>query len=64
MLGYKEPRAHWYRLEELYGWGAEADLYRRLRVGTVMNIIGTFVFWQESVCSDALGSRNVLPEFR
>ena len=26
-------------------------------------IIETFVFRQESVCTDVLGSRNVLPEF-
>ena len=52
------------RKEELYSWDAEVHLHRRLFHGTVSNIIETFVFRQESVCTDVLGSRNVLPEFR
>ena len=64
MLGYKEPRACWQRQEELYIWDAEVHLHRRLFFGTVTNIIETFVFRQESVCTDVLGSGNVLPEFR
>ena len=63
VLGYKEPRARWYGQEELYSLGAEVDLYRRLCLGTVTNTIGTFVFREESVCTDVLGSGNVLPEF-
>ena len=64
MLAYKEPRACWHRQEELCSWDAEVHLHRRLVLGTVTNIIETFVFRQESVCADVLGSRNVLPEFR
>ena len=65
MLGYKEPRACWHKQEELYSWDAEeVHLHRRLFLGTVTNTIETFVFRQESVCTDVLGSRNVLPEFR
>ena len=48
----------------MYSWGAEIYLYRRLCLGTVTNIIGTFVFCQESVCTEVFGSGNVLPEFR
>ena len=39
-------------------------LYRRLCLGTVTNVIETSVFRQESVCTDILGSGNVLLEFR
>ena len=45
--------------QELYSWGAEGHLCRRLHVGTVTNILGTFVFWQEGVCTDVLGSGNM-----
>ena len=62
MLGSKEPKPCWHRQEELYNsWDAEVHLHRRLFFGTV--IIETFVLRQESVCTDVLGSRNVLPEF-
>ena len=54
----------WHRQEELYSWDAEVHLHRRLFLGTVMNTFETFVFRQESVCTDVLGSKNVLPEFR
>ena len=57
MLSYKEPRARWHRQEELYSWGAELRLYRRLCLGTVTNIIGTFVFRQDIVCTDVLFTR-------
>ena len=39
------------RKEELYSWDAEVHLHRRLFLGTVTNIIETFVFRQESVCA-------------
>ena len=65
MLGSKKPKACWHsRQEELYSWDAEVHLHRRLFLGTVTNIIETFVFRQENVCTDVLGSRNVLLEFR
>ena len=48
----------------VYSWDAEVHFHHRLFRGTVTNIIETFVFRQESVCSDVLGSGNVLPEFR
>ena len=63
VLGYKGPRACWHRQEELYSWDAEVHLHRRPFLEAAMNIIGTFVF-RQSVCTDVLGSRNVLPEFR
>ena len=37
MLGYKEPRACWYRQEELCSWDAEVHLHRRLFLGSVAN---------------------------
>ena len=35
------------------------SMRRKMCLGTVTNIIGTFVFRQESVCTDVLGSGNV-----
>ena len=82
MLGSKEPKPYWHRQEELYNsWDAEVHLHKGRRSCTTVGmqkyicitlsrdchaIIETFVFRQESVCteSDVLGSRNVLPEFR
>ena len=62
MLGSKEPKECWHsRQEELYSRDAEVHLHCRLFLGNVTNIIETFVFRQESVCTDIIGSRNVLP---
>ena len=40
----------------MYSLGAEVYLYCRLCLGTVTNIIETFVFRKGNVCSDVLGS--------
>ena len=63
MLGSKEPKPCWHRQEELYNsWDAEVHLHRRLFLGTVTLLSKLSCFDKNGVCTDVLGSRNVLPE--